>query len=632
MAFAAIGALIASALGWGALGLRVAGGKACASRVELLAFCFILGQGLLGWLAFWPGVAGKASLPVVAIFVLAGLTGLPVLVRSLRRLPVQPCRPDRVFLALTMLAALIGLGDLLEALSPPADADSLAYHFVIARHLAGTGTLEFIPRAVDGAVPPLTQLVFGLAYVLGGERAMTLWTMVSGWGVAFAVYALALRGLDRRWAAAAGLVVMSMPAILFGAGTGQVEVRSAAFATLAMAAAADSLLRRDPRMAVLAGLAAGFMMASKMTGILLVAAIGVVLLAGPGRWRRTVAFGLAAMAAGVPYYFWCWLNTGDPVFPMLWGKLPYADPAIWNAVQDAYFKARFTGVELAVPKSLFWWLAYPVRVLVDATPVYEAGRTGFGPFPLMVAPFAAWGAWRHRRQALSSSLLVWVVVALLFYSLWFWLGPSQRVRHLLPVLPALVLALMVAAERATRASAARGALIFALAATLAIQCAGQAVFSRQHVARLLAGLSREEFLARNVSDYQAASWMNAHLPPGSKVLHERRELNYLLTLPSFQANPEQEARVEVRPDNLDATVFWRQLRAQGIGFVYHALPDGGANHGVGALALRLESAGCALEIARFHQTERMQSRALGLVSPVDETGVVWQLTPEGCRP
>ncbi|NFV78542.1 glycosyltransferase family 39 protein [Magnetospirillum aberrantis] len=623
--------LTVSAIGWGGLALRATTGAVPRGRHESVAFAFVIGQGVLGWLTFWPAVTHMASAPVAAGLCAVGLCGLPWLARNAEPKPETVSgRPDWILRAIVLLAGVIAAGDVLEALAPPADADSLAYHFVIAKHLAETGRLDFVPRAVDGAVPPLTQLVSGLAYSLGGERAMTLWAMVSGWGLALAAYALALRWLNRRWAAAAAVTILSMPAVLFGAGTGQVEVRSAAFATIAVAVAADALTRRDRGGFVLSGVAAGCMMAAKLTGMLLVAAIGAAMLTRPYGRRQVVLFGLTAMAVGAPYYVWCWLNTGDPVFPMLWGMLPGQDPTLWNTAQAAYFKARFNGVELLLPKTVAWWLAYPLRVLVDSHPVFEAGRTGFGPWPLIAAGFALWGGWQARRTVWRSPLATWLMVAALFYSLWFWLGPSQRIRHLLPVAPLVFLVLTIAAERATRCSPARLALKAGLVLTLAVQCAGQGVFSLQYIEHLRSGETREAFLAHNVDSYQAAAWINRHLPASAKVLHERRELNYLLERASFQANPEQEGRVEVRPDNDDPALFWRQLRHQGVDHIFHTLPDDGSRTGVGGLTMQLEAAGCARQIQRFHQSQRVESRALRVVKPIDETNVLWQLTPATC--
>ena len=88
-------------------------------------------------------------------------------------------RADGVFWALLAMLAFVLACDLCEGLAPPADADSLAYHFALPKQFLSAGHLQFVPRAVDGAVPLLPQMTYLVALGLGGERAMTLWTMVS---------------------------------------------------------------------------------------------------------------------------------------------------------------------------------------------------------------------------------------------------------------------------------------------------------------------------------------------------------------------------------------------------------------------------------------------------------------------
>ena len=85
--------------------------------------------------------------------------------------------------ATSLFSALIETTIEFEA-APPADADTLAYHFVVPRKFLLDATLNFIPRAIDGAVPLLVQMTYVPALALGGEGAATLWALVSGWAAA----------------------------------------------------------------------------------------------------------------------------------------------------------------------------------------------------------------------------------------------------------------------------------------------------------------------------------------------------------------------------------------------------------------------------------------------------------------
>ena len=144
---------------------------------ERLGMSFALGFGALGWIVFFLAVPGLFHPWLLGALLAASLAGLA----TLRRDAATPRAPyealDAIGWSLVAGLAATLLGDLLEGMSPPADADTLAYHFALPKQFIGAGRLEFVPRAVDGAVPLLPHMTYTMALALGGERAMTLWTM-----------------------------------------------------------------------------------------------------------------------------------------------------------------------------------------------------------------------------------------------------------------------------------------------------------------------------------------------------------------------------------------------------------------------------------------------------------------------
>ena len=71
------------------------------------------------------------------------------------------------------------------------------------------------------------------AYGLGGELALTMWTMISGWGAAGLIYSFLRQWTNNKWALVITLVYMTTPAVVFGGGSGHVEVRMILFLLLA---------------------------------------------------------------------------------------------------------------------------------------------------------------------------------------------------------------------------------------------------------------------------------------------------------------------------------------------------------------------------------------------------------------
>jgi hypothetical protein len=433
---------------------------------------------------------------------------------------------------------------------------------------------------------------------LGGERGLNLWTMVSGWAVAAFVYALVRRHLGINWSLAAAVVFLTTPAVLYGAGSGQVEIRLALFALVAAFAAAESRSSGDWRFAVLAGLAVGFFAGGKFTGLLFGAACGVVLLIGQ-RWLvRGTVFGLAVLAAGSQWYAWNWINAGDPVFPMTFKLLGTTEPGLWNEAQDAFFRSRYFGSESAVPSTLWWLIAYPFKATLDGLGAFESRRAGLGPYILLALPFALAGAWHARHRLARHALLAVTLIAIGFYVLWFLSGFSQRVRHVLPVYPLLLIPITVAAAHwATNRSRLFPLALF-VGLTVAAQMAGQGLFALKFIHYQVAGENREAFLSRNVHRYAVVPWVNAALGESDRLLHGARQINFLLDVPYHQVHPMLQAEINLRPERVDPSESLARLRRRGVSHILtialEDVPPAPAK-GVGLpfLARDLVAAGCA---------------------------------------
>ncbi|MHA1598062.1 MAG: glycosyltransferase family 39 protein, partial [Alphaproteobacteria bacterium] len=396
-------AQVAASVGFGSVVLKGLGLLDELGIGERLAWGFAVGYGVLGWLLFFLGLNGLFSVPALATLLGIGLLGLWTL-KGGTVAPVEEWNPlDKGLAALLLLALTF---DLLEGMAPPTDADSLAYHFALPKLFIDAGELFFVPRALDGAVPLLNQMTYIPALALGGEKAMTLWTMVSGWAASALLYVIARRFLDRRFSLVVTLVFLTTPAVVFGGGSGHVEVRNAMFVLVAAVSVAHAVKTGHLKYAVMAGLGVGFFMAGKYIGLLFAASCGLAIL-GQRRWFvHGLVLTLVAVVAGGQWYVWNFINTGDPVFPILFGRLDYSGVPFWNAEQHAALLNQFSNDEHGVPVNPFWLLAYPFVATLGGIVQFESGRVGFGPYVLLVLPFALAGAWRFRDRLKASPLAV----------------------------------------------------------------------------------------------------------------------------------------------------------------------------------------------------------------------------------
>ena len=170
-AFITVAALSVACIGLGVTALGPFGLLTGRPTGERIALGFGTGLGLLGWLLFFPGIAGWMSLyPVMAVAVAGMVLGAIVW----RRLDPAPAAADEAALSrytplLLAVLAVVLFQDVLEAMAPPADADSLHYHFALPKKFVVEGIVSFVPRAITGAIPLLLHMSYSAAYALGGE-------------------------------------------------------------------------------------------------------------------------------------------------------------------------------------------------------------------------------------------------------------------------------------------------------------------------------------------------------------------------------------------------------------------------------------------------------------------------------
>jgi hypothetical protein len=620
---------VSACFGGGALLLRLLGLDRRVTAILGVVLAFPLGMGIVGWLVFFLALFGWLH-PGVLIPVLLCLTPGVLLLRRPHRMTVAFNPLER----LLVLALLIVVGFyIVVALGPPADADTLAYHFSRPKQILADGHLTLVPRAIDGVTQLLVQMAYLPALALGGEQALTLWAMVTGLMPALLIAVMARDWLSRPWCLVLTAALLSAPAWMFGASGGQVETRLAAFAIIAAYGVARAWREPGWRWEVLAGLAAGFYAGGKTLGLLLVAAAGLVLLV-----RRRLApqaalgYGVAAFMAGSQWYLWNWGQTGDPMFPMLFRVLGLPDGPLWSAAHHEIFRDLFFSSEN--PERPGTWLAfsYPVRAILGWGPaMWEAGRSGPGALLWLLAPFAVAGLFRYRASLAASPLIPMTAVAALFYLAWILTASSQRIRHLVPVLPLFALGAMVAAERGAEWLGVKRPLAAGLAMLVLIQLAGQGIFAATYLRYLAAGESREAFLGRTVAGYPLALWLNRHLGPDDKVMLSERQLSYHLTVKHYIASEILQASIDMRRSGADPAERWRQIRGLGITHIAgEEVPaDGRPVSSWQQLTADLTANGCARRQAEV-RWRWVFSRALPDLGSAETQTLILVLTPSTC--
>lgn len=629
--------LLAASFGGGAIVLRLIPNWGNRCFLEHAMLSVSIGVGLVGWILFWLGIAELLTPTLIWLTLLTLISGnylffqqgiLGNIGHSNSQKQRSQGSASNIVIWLLIAIALLAIGfDIAEALAPPLDADSLAYHFVLPRQFIEEQAVKFVPVAFSGAVPLLIHMTYAAALGLGGESALTGWTFISGWLPSIFLFAVLRRWLNVYWALAVALVFQTLPATIFTAGSGQVEGRLILFALIAFVGIIE-LDRVAPNAAVLiAGIGAGFYAASKFTGLFLIIAIGVTIFLQTRTFKPILYFLVASIFAGGQWYIWNFIHTGDPIFPFLFSIsdwLGIANPNYWNLAHaidlNSWVELRRNNAGIS-----HLWLTYPLAITFVPPPEVQAGRIGLGPIFFFILPTAIYGIWKSRTRLTKSRLLPVAIIVILFYTLLMTFGSLPKVRHLLPFVPAILLCLVVTSISCSLPSV-RNVLAGGFAIALILNLFAHFMFSRPYLIYHFQGKDREQFLSDNLLAYAGVKEVNRHSDITRLYIWDRH-LSYYINPPTFFAAPFDQILIDSRIGHVVPVKFFHQLKKQKISHLLLRSSGRSLPKSVVSAAVELSKADC-LELINRIDYQRFSSRTLKINSGPHQSLDLWKLMPK----
>ena len=640
--------MLFSATGAGALVLGMAGWLKVLPSGEKWCVALALGVGSIGWLAFWPGMVGLLTPLSMLVGIILLIPANFLLLSSNREQNavffLGNTAPNVNWCSLAIALAAIGIAifvlDVLEALAPPIEADTLAYHFDLPDFFADEGKIVFVPRALTGAIPLLMHMTYTIAAVIGKfswldvELMLMLWVLFTGWGGAITLFFLARRWLSPAWALSLALVYQTMPTFIYGAGSGQVEARLGLFVIAAIIVFITNYQSDKRGAMVLLGTFVGFYVASKYTGLIFAIAFGGTLFVTIFRrsTRNLVIakdmflFTATAVAAGGQWYLWNFIHTGDPVFPMLFRWVGSDMMPYWSTLHDAHFRAvialRGTPIGSFFEKVMFPWSATftPIREI-------DSGRVGLGPFVLVILPLSLYAAWINRRKAFVSPLLPALTTLLLFYLLWLQFGGIPKVRHISPIVGPVIVILFVSA---LQIKAFRLPLAFSVIAVLCLQVGVQVVYVKSAAQRLIMGEGRDQYLTRVIGDdYRVIKWINNHAKEIPHLLISDREFNFQIKTRTTFVHHLTTGILDLREGHVYADSLWRGVCKLGVSHVLNPRENAPSKLTMAGQYPVLEKRGLMVRLKTF-KTKPFVSRTLKLPASQVTVRSVWRVKRHLC--
>ncbi|TAN51561.1 MAG: phospholipid carrier-dependent glycosyltransferase [Rhodospirillales bacterium] len=430
MTFLFLSAFLIAATGMGLLTLCAFDRKRQMDLFERLPLAFVIGAFLLHL-----GVSGVGRIRLDALSMAAlllpflglGLWGLyreswSGLIQGVRDIGTWP----RSHQLLTLVLLVIGTVNLLQGMAPPNDYDSLMYHMALPKADIEEGRIvaQYKYSLVHAFFPQLTENLVRMALALAGEPAaqpvVGLIGLAAVWGSAVLVLRM---GGGRFEALLAALLFLIVRAVIWEMGTAEVELPLAASTVCALLVLLHWRENPSLLLAALFGLFLGIGFNVKYPGGAVGIALGLSLLAAPGRivplLKHVPLIVLAGGLAILPQSLVNILETGNPVYPLFNPLFNPGAPSFFGLDDNEWFYG--TGQTF---KDL---LLSPLLLSVQPMKHFDGMVLG-APYLIALLPLVLLARPLPRHIGIVSLGLC------IYYVIWFYLL-SRQVRFLIPFLP-----------------------------------------------------------------------------------------------------------------------------------------------------------------------------------------------------
>jgi hypothetical protein len=458
------------------------------------------------------GLAGNLGNPVLNLFAAAGiiLAALFFLYAFFVRMPDR----SRLGFSLWLLILVIFLAEITLGRVPPAVRDELIHHLAIPKLYLQAGRIIEIPFALHSYYPMLLDMLYTPFIGWGLDSVPKLIHGLFGFLTGLLLFAYLAQRLSPVYGLLGSFSFVSTPIILRLSNLAYVDLGLTFYSTASLLC----LLRwmeniEARRWLILAGLSAGFALATKSNGLLVFLLLFFLLVFLLERQKKKSVAEIAycaiffSLLAFVPFSPWLLKNfawTGNPLFPFLGG--------FFGGDGEGTVLGLFTRRQLLYGESGWQIAALPLRIFFsgqDDNPRYFDGV--LTPILILFLPWAFKGKWSGEKKLLFSFGLLYFLYAFFLVGL--------RIRYILPVVPPLVILLVYGVHNVYLRIARPALLLGAVVLLLSLNAAY--LWNYIHVVSPMDYLSgretKEAYLARRLPDYPALQYINQSLPSKARV-------------------------------------------------------------------------------------------------------------------
>lgn len=536
--------LIAAAFGRKLLALL---GVKADTPLERSVFGIGLGFSALSYLILAIGLAGFLHAWVLGVAVMfIGIYSVREFVQILTELAQGIRRGARTRLSaagglILFATACAGILVLILSLSPPSamDWDGLSYHLAVPQVYLSHHRVMYVPYDSHSNFPFLLEMLYTLGLSFGSIGAAKLFHFAMYATSAMAVYSLSRRHLNTAIAAIGALAFMTVPVVMWEAGSAYADIATALYVTLAVYAIVNWEQSHTKSWLVLCGLMCGFALSTKVLASVPTMALCLWILLsaktsdGWGRgFRSALLVGGLALLVGSPWYIKSFAYTGNPVYPFLYGIF---GGKYWSAsAAAAYSNAQSA---FGMGHSLKHLILSPWNLTENGAFFFDDPNARspklfslIGPVFLALIPLGILAGGRNKLIARLGFVCASYMIA------WFFL--MQQVRYLIGVLPLLAIIAAWGLDSANRKWRftrlfANGFFAFSVLLSLLTGC----LLAAGSAPAALGLEPASAYLSRTLDAYDTESYANESLPSDAKIVFFDEVRGFYLNREYMWGNP-----------------------------------------------------------------------------------------------
>ncbi|PIV19177.1 MAG: hypothetical protein COS41_01890 [Elusimicrobia bacterium CG03_land_8_20_14_0_80_50_18] len=486
-------------------------------KYENMLFSSAAGFGIIAYMTLLIGYLGALYRVFFYIIFTAFSLAAIVKIRSLNRAWPPPGRSSKITMLEKIMIAMLfmlALFNLMMSFTPEMFYDSLNYHVGAPNYFIQNHKVMPLPYKILSNFPLTVSMIFTAGMLLKDVMAPKLLNFMFGILIALGIIHFSLRRFGNRLTGIIGAVVFYFtPTIMFRSWLASNDIGLTLFIFFSLYALINYTeeTKRNFQWLLTAAVLSGFALGSKYTAVFFIAPLALVLVihgffmkqALKKIFKSAAIFGFATLAVASPWFIRNYINSGNPVHPLMTDFFDIKYPYDVSASTEFDYHNPLT--QISKITSLFtlpWNMSIKGggRGTRYSSPDYYMSGVIFLVFLPLLFFF------RLKNNALIIHLLVFFLCS---YALWA-IAPNTKFKYFSPAIPGAALLAGYVVCAATRENQLLknifGFSVIILAMSNFLFMAPLAVYTYQPLSLLTGAVSRDQYLSESRPGYPYPSY------------------------------------------------------------------------------------------------------------------------------